>query len=144
MIELAFERRFFGLGRSQVVLAAQHVEIAVSGLQDQVLLGRRELQGGLFVDFLGGLELEPAIGAEQRLRQGGLVGMSIAVGRARRLIERRTHLGNIGAAREVRQQPGAGLGHDFLLRAILSDGSGEVGVVVDRFLINADQVRLGR
>ena len=144
LIELAFERGFFGLGRGQVVLAAQHVEVAVGGLQDQVLLGRRELQRGLFVDVLGGLELEPAIGAEQRLRQGRLVRMSIAVGRGRRLIDRRAHVGNIGAAREVRQQPGAGLGHDFFLGAILGDGSGQVGVVVHRFLIDADQIGLGR
>jgi hypothetical protein len=41
-------------------------------LQDQVLLGGRELQRGLLVDVLGGLELEPAIGTEQRLRQRGL------------------------------------------------------------------------
>jgi hypothetical protein len=73
LVELALERGFLGLGRGQVVLAAQYVEVTVGGLQDQVLLGCRELQRGLLIDVLGGLELEPAIGTEQRLRQRGLV-----------------------------------------------------------------------
>ena len=144
LIELAFERGFFGLGRGQVVLGAQHVEVAVGGLQDQVLLGRRELQRSLFVDVLGGLELEPAIGTEQRLRQGRLIRMGIAVGGGRRLIDRGAHVGQFGAAREVGQQAGAGLGHDFFLCAVLGDGGGEVGVVVHRFLVDADQIGFGR
>jgi len=80
LIELTFERGFFGLGRGQVVLAAQHVEVAFSALQDQVLLGGRQLQSGLLVDVLRRLILEPAIGAEQRLREGRLIGMRAAVG----------------------------------------------------------------
>ena len=144
LIELAFERGFFGLGRGQVVLGAQHVEVAFGGLQNQVLLGRRELQRGLFIDVLGGLKLEPAIGAEQRLRQSRLIRMSIAVGGGRRLIDRGAHVGHFGAAREVRQQPGAGLGHDFFLGAVLGAGGSQVGVVVHRFLVDADQIGLGR
>ncbi|MNL30973.1 hypothetical protein D3C87_1527400 [compost metagenome] len=108
------------------------------------MLGRRELQGGLFVDVLGGLELEPAIGTEQWLRQGCLVGMRIAVGSGRRLIDRRANAGDIRATRQIGQQPGAGLRYDFFLRAILGDGCGEVGVVVHRLLIDADQIVLCR
>ena len=144
LIELTFERRFFSLGRSQIVLAAQHVEVAFGALQDQVLLGGRELQRGLFVDVFGCLILEPAIGAEQRLREGRLVGMRAAVGDGRRLVDRGAHVSNFGATGQVRQQTGAGLRHHFFLRAILGAGRREVGVVVDRFLIDADQIGFGR
>ena len=144
LIELALEGGFFGLGRGQVVLAAQHVEVVFCRLQNQVLLGRRELQRRLFVDVLGGLILEPAIGAEQWLGQGRLIGVGAAVGNGRRLIDIGTHVGDLGAAGEVRQQAGAGLGHDFFLGAVLGPGRGQVGVVVHRFLIDADQVGVGR
>ena len=143
LVELALERRFFCLGRGQVVLAAQHVEIVFGTLQDQVLLGRRELQGGLFVDVFGCLELEPAVSAEQWLGQGRLIGMSAAVGRRRRLVELGAHVGHFGAAGDIRQQPGTGLGHDFFLCAVLGAGGGQVGVVVHGFLVDADQVGLG-
>jgi hypothetical protein len=102
------------------------------------------LQCVLLIDALGGLELEPAIGTEQRLRQGRLIRMGVAVGGGRRLIERGAHAGHFGAAREIGQQAGAGLGHDFFLSAILGDGGGEVGVIVLRFLVHADQIVLGR
>lgn len=144
LIELAFECGFLGFGRGQVVLGAQNVEIASGGLQNQVLLGRRELQCSLFVDVLGGLELKPAIGTEQWLSQCRLIGMSVTVGGGRRLIKRSAHAGHFGAAREIGQQAGAGLGHDFFLGTILGDGGGEVGVIVLRFLVDADQIVFGR
>ncbi|MNG18456.1 hypothetical protein D3C84_1025240 [compost metagenome] len=113
-------------------------------MQDQVLLGRRELQGGLLIDVLGGLELEPAIGTKQRLSQRCLIGIGATVGNGRRLIDIGAHVGQLGATGNIRQQPGASLGHDFFLRAVLGAGGGQVGVVVHRFLVDADQIGLGR
>ena len=55
LIQLAIEGRFFGLGRGQVVLGAQHREIGFGTLQDQVLFGRRQLQCRLLANRLGGL-----------------------------------------------------------------------------------------
>ena len=48
-----------------------------------------------------------------------------------------------GAGRQVRQQTGAGLGHHFFLCAVLGAGGSQVGVVVHRFLVDADQVGFG-
>ena len=144
LVELTFERRFFSLGRGQIVLAAQHIEVAFGRLQDQVLLGRRQLQRGLFVDVLGGLVLEPAIGAEQWLRQRRLIGVRAAVGNGRGLVDRGAHVGDFGATGQVRQETGAGLRHHLFLRTVLGAGCRKVGVVVDRFLVDADQIGFGR
>ena len=143
LVELALEGIFFGLGRRQVVLGAQHGEVALGTLQNQVLLGGRQLQRGLLVNGLGGLQLEPAVGTEQRLAQGGPPGVGVTVGRGGRLVDLGTYVIAVGAGRQIRQQTCAGLGHYFFLRAVLRTGSGQVGVVVRRFLIDADQVGIG-
>ncbi|MNZ61086.1 hypothetical protein D3C78_791710 [compost metagenome] len=70
LVQLTLESGFFGFGRGQVVLGAQHREIVLGSLQDQVLLSGRQLQRRLFVDRFGSLQLEPAIGTEHRLGQG--------------------------------------------------------------------------
>ena len=143
LVELALEGVFFGFGRRQVVLGTQHGEVAFGALQNQVLLGGRQLQRGLLVDGVGGLQLEPAVGAKQRLAQGGPPGVGVTVGRGGRLVDLGTHVVAIGAGGQVRQQACASLGHHFFLRAVLGTGSGQVGVVVRRFLIDADQVGVG-
>ncbi|MNJ49808.1 hypothetical protein D3C77_450590 [compost metagenome] len=144
LVKLALEGRFFGLGRGQGVLGAQHGEVVFRSLQDQVLFGGRQLQGRLFVDSLGGLQLEPAIGTKDRLGQGRLPGIAAAVGGNRRAVELGTGVQHIGTGRQVRQQAGAGLRYHFLACAIVGAGCGEVGVVVHSFLVDADQVGLCR
>ncbi len=73
LVELSLEGCLFGLDRCQVVLGLQHREISLGALQDQILLGDRVFQRRLLADRLRRLQLEPAIGTEQRLAQGGLV-----------------------------------------------------------------------
>ena len=144
LVQLALEGRFFSFGRGQVVLGAKHGEVVLGSLQDQVLLGGRQFQRGLFVDGLGGLQLEPAVGTEDWLRQGGAPGVAAAVGGDRRLVELGPGVHHLGTGREVGEQAGAGLGHHFAAGAIVGTGGGQVGVVVDRFLVDADQVGLHR
>ncbi len=140
LVQLALEGRFLGLGSRQVVLGAQYREVILRGLQDQVLLGSRQLQGCLFVHRFGGLQLEPAIRAEDRLREGRAPGIAAAVGGSRRLVDLGAGIEHLGTSREVWQQAGTGLRHDFFLSAIIGTGGCKIGVVVDRFLINTDQV----
>ncbi|MNH18146.1 hypothetical protein D3C79_778430 [compost metagenome] len=144
LVELALERRFFGLGRGQGVLGTQHGEIIFGALQNQVLLGCRQLQGCLLVDRFGGLQLEPAVRAEHRLRQGRLPGIAAAVGGHRRAVDLGAVAHHLGAGREVWQQAGTGLGHHFLLGAVVGAGGRQVGVIVHGFLIDTDQVGLRR
>ncbi|MCY1518056.1 hypothetical protein D9M68_527620 [compost metagenome] len=143
LVELALERRFLGLGRGQVVLGAQHGEVVFGGLQDQVLLGRGELQGGLLGGGFGGLQLEPAVGAEDRLAQGRLVGDAAAREGLGGLVQLGTGVVGRGAAVDLWQQPGTGLGYDLAHRVIVGAGGGEVGVVVDGVLVDGHEVRLG-
>lgn len=113
-------------------------------MQNQVLLGGRELQHGLLVDVLGGLELEPAVGAKDRLTQGRPIYGAAAIDHCRRFIDLGTGVVHIGTAGNIRQQACAGLGHDFFLRIVVGACGGEIRIVVDRFLIDADQTGLGR
>ena len=101
------------------------------------------MQRSLFVDGFGGLQLEPAVGAEQRLAQGRTPGMRVAVGGGGRGVDLGARIVDIGTGRQVGQQAGAGLGHHFFLRTVLGAGGGQVGVVVHRFLVDADQVGSG-
>ncbi|MNC50593.1 hypothetical protein D3C75_998400 [compost metagenome] len=140
MIQLTLERRFFSLARRQAILGAQHGKVILRALQYDILLGRRQLQGCLLVHCFGGLQLEPAVGAEHRLCQGRLPGNAAAGGSQRRVVELGPRIERIGAAGEVWQQAGTGLGHDFLLRGVIVLCRSQVGVVVDGFLENADQV----
>ena len=78
LIQLTLERGFFGLGRGQRVLGAQDLEVVLRALQNEVLFGRGKLQRRLLVDGLGGLQLEPAIRAEDGLAQCCLVGRAAA------------------------------------------------------------------
>ena len=142
LVELALEGSFFGFGSGQVVLGAQHGEVALRGLQDQVLFSGRQLQCRLFVDRFGSLQLEPAVRAEDRLRQGGAPGIAAAVGGGRGLVQLGAGVHHLGASRQVGQQPGAGLWHHFAAGAVIGAGGGQVGVVVHRFLVDADQVGL--
>ncbi|MNN16801.1 hypothetical protein D3C81_1299530 [compost metagenome] len=142
LVQLALECGFLGLGRGQVVLGAKHGEVVLRALQDQVLLGSRQLQRRLFVDRLGRLQLEPTVSAEDRLRQGRAPGIAAAVAGGRRLVELGAGVQHLGIGRQVRQQSGAGLRHHFAAGAIIGAGRGQVGVVVHRLLVNADQVGL--
>ncbi len=144
LVELALERGFLRLGRGQVVLGAQHGKVALGRLQDEVLLSGRQLQGGLFVDRLGGLQLEPAVGAENGLRQGCTPGVAAAVGGNRRLVQLGAGIHHLGPGRQVRQQAGAGLRYHLTACAVVGACCCQVGVVVDRFLVHADQVGLDR
>ncbi|MNC58222.1 hypothetical protein D3C75_1079360 [compost metagenome] len=114
------------------------------GLQDEVLLGGRQLQRRLLVDGLGGLQLEPAVGTEHRLRQGRTPRIATAVGGNRGLVELGAGIHHFGTRRQVGQQPGTGLRHHFATSAIIGAGRSKIGVVVDRFLVDADQVSLDR
>ncbi|MCY1410732.1 hypothetical protein D9M71_261050 [compost metagenome] len=143
LVELALECRFFGLGRGQVVLGAQHGEIGFGGLQNQVLLGRGEVQGGLLGAELGSLQLEPAVGAEDRLAQGRLVGDAAAGKGVGGGVQLGPGVAGRGAAVDLRQQAGTGLGHGLALRFIVGASGGEVGVVVDSVLVDGHEVRLG-
>ncbi|MNF62776.1 hypothetical protein D3C84_444610 [compost metagenome] len=143
LVELTLEGRFFGLGGRQVVLGAQYGEVGFGGLQDQVLLGRGELQGGLLGGGLGGLQLEPAVGAEDRLAQGRLVGDAAAREGVGGLVQLGTGVVARGAAVDLGQQPGTSLGYDLAHRVIVGAGGGEVGVVVDGVLVDGHEVRLG-
>ncbi|MCY1176062.1 hypothetical protein D9M73_163230 [compost metagenome] len=140
LIQLTLERRFFSLARRQAILGAQHGKVILRALQYDILLGRRQLQGCLLVHCFGGLQLEPAVGAEHRLCQGRLPGNAAAGGSQRRVVELGPRIERIGAAGEVWQQAGTGLGHDFLLRGVVGAGCGEVGVVVHSLLVDADQI----
>ncbi|MNJ17215.1 hypothetical protein D3C77_114920 [compost metagenome] len=140
LVQLAFERGFFRFGRCQVVLSTQDGEIVLGTLQDQVLLCGRQLQRSLFVDGLGGLQLEPAIGAKDRLSQGRRPGITAAVGGNRWIVDFGPGIQHLGTGREIWQQAGTGLGYHFLLCAIVGAGGGEVGVVVHGLLVNADQI----
>lgn len=144
LVQLALEGGFLGLAGGQVVLGAEHREVGLGAAQDQVLLGRGEFQPGLVAGFLGGLPLEPAVGAEQWLAEGGLDDLAVALDGRRTLVEGDPGVSDAGAGAELRQQAGAGLGHHFLARQVVGLGGGEVGVVVDGFLVDADQVGLGR
>ncbi len=78
LIELALERGFLGLHRRQVVLRAQHGEVGLGALQDQVLLGDGVFDCGLLAHGFRSLELEPAVGTEDRLAQRRLIGGATA------------------------------------------------------------------
>ncbi|MNJ55093.1 hypothetical protein D3C77_505670 [compost metagenome] len=140
LVQLTLESGFFGFGRGQVVLGAQHREIVLGSLQDQVLLSGRQLQRRLFVDRFGSLQLEPAIGTEHRLGQGCRPGIAAAVGGSRWFIELGPGALHLGTGRKVWQQAGTGLRYHFLLRAVVGAGCGEVGVVVHSLLVDADQI----
>ena len=144
LVQLALERRFLGLGRGQGVLGAQYGEVGFGALQNQVLLGGRELQGVLLIGGLGCLELVPAVGTEQRLAQIGAIGQAAA--RAVDVTVAGVHLGigihAVGAGRQIRQQTGPGLRHHFLDRRVVGTCGGEVGVVLHRFVVDGDQIGL--
>ncbi len=78
LVELALERGFLGLHRRQVVLRAQHGEVGLGALQDQVLLGDGVFDCGLLAHGFRSLELEPAVGTEDRLAQRRLIGGATA------------------------------------------------------------------
>ncbi|MNP05119.1 hypothetical protein D3C76_970630 [compost metagenome] len=140
LIQLALEGGFFCLGGGQVVLGAEDGEVVLRGLQDQVLLGRRQLQCCLFVDCFGGLQLEPAISAEDRLSQGRAPGVAAAIGRHGRLVQLGAGVHHLGTGRQVWQQPGAGLRHHFAACPVIGACCSQVGVVVHCFLVDADQI----
>ncbi|MNG98487.1 hypothetical protein D3C79_576300 [compost metagenome] len=142
LVQLALEGSFLGLGRGQVVLGTEHGEVILRGLQDQVLFGSRQLQRRLFVDRLGRLQLEPAVSAEDRLRQGRAPGIAAAVAGGRWFVQLGAGVQHLGTGRQVRQQPGASLWHHFAAGAVIGAGRSQVSVIVDRFLIDADQVGL--
>ncbi|KPW87851.1 Unknown protein sequence [Pseudomonas syringae pv. cerasicola] len=144
LIELAFERCLLGLGRGQIVLGAQHAEIALCRLQDQVLLGSRQLECRLLVARLGGLQLEPAVGTEDRLAQGGLIDVTSTGGHGSWLVDTGAGIVALCAAGNVRQQPGAGLRYGFLAGIVIGAGCRKVGIVVHRLLIDIQQTCLGR
>ncbi len=143
LIELALERRFFRLRRGQIVLRAEYGKIVLGALQNKILLGGRELQDGLLVDVLRGFELEPAVSAEDRLTQRRAINRSTAADDGRGLVDRCAGVIDVGATGDVRQQAGACLRHDFLLRVVAGAGCRQVGVIVDRFLIHTDQTGPG-
>ncbi len=142
LVQLPLERRFLGLQCGEVVLRAQHGEVGLRALQDQVLFGDGVFQRRLLADGLGGFELEPAIGAEQRLAQRCLVGGAAARQRARAQmsVDIRFSVAQFCAGAEIGQQPGTCLRYHLLARAELRTGGREVGVVVDRMLVDADQI----
>ncbi|MNN11550.1 hypothetical protein D3C81_1245110 [compost metagenome] len=98
----------------------------------------------MLVDRFGGLQLEPAVRAEHRLRQGRGPGVAAAVGGGRGAVYLGTAVHHLGAGREVRQQAGTGLRHHFLLGAVVGAGGRQVGVIVHGFLVDTDQVGLRR
>ncbi len=89
------------------------------------------------------MQLEPAVGAEQRLAEHGLVGRATAreVAVAQAGVHVRFGIAELGAGAQVRQEAGACLRNDFLGGTELRAGRGEIGIVVDRLLVDADQVR---
>src|SRR5690606_24296959 len=112
-------------------------------VEDQLLFGNRQFQRGLLADGFSGLQLEPAVGAEDRLAQGGLVqraaaraGHGAGVG-----VDLAAAVGNAGGQGNVRQQAGAGLGHHFTASFDVRDGGRDVGTVHRRQLVYGHQVR---
>ena len=140
LVQLALERGFFGTGRGQVVLGPQYREVALGGFQNQILLGRRQFQRGLLVDRLGRLQLEPAIRAEQRLGQGRAPAVAAAGTGDGGLVELGAGALGFGASRQVRQQAGPGLRHHLAASAVVGPRRGQVGIVVHRLTVDADQV----
>ncbi len=103
LVQLPLERRFLGLQCGEVVLRTQHGEVGLRALQDQILFGDGVFQCRLLADGLGGLELEPAVGAEQRLAQRCLVGGAAARQRARAQmgVDIRFVVAQLGAGAEI-------------------------------------------
>ena len=153
LVQLAVQRLFLGAGGGQGVLGTQGAEIALGGLQDELLLGGGELQLGLLGGGLGSLELEPAIGAEQRLAEGGLDQLAAAIAavattldaQRRIVLELQTGMGvvELGAEPDLRQQAGARLGHRLALGAEAGAFGGEIGVVVQRLAVDVEQAIAG-
>ena len=140
LIQLTLECSLFGPGRGQVVLRTQHAEVGFGTLQDQVLLGRRQLQCGLLTGRFGGLQLEPAISAEQRLTEIGLVDQTTARTGGARRVDFRTCIAIVGPGRQVGQQTGTRLRHDFATRLVIGTRGGDIGVVISSLPVNADQI----
>ena len=143
LIQLALERGFFGLGRGQVVLGAQHGEVGFGALQNQGLLAGRELQRSLFVAGFGRLQLEPAVSTEQGLAKVGLIDHAAARGSVGWRVDLGATVAQVGTCGKVGQQASAGLGHHFTQGLVVGARGGEVGVVGGGFLVNRNQVGLG-
>jgi len=134
--ELLGDGAVLRIGERHVVLREEHVEIRLRHAQDQVLLRAGESRLGLDHLLLRLVDGDPALQAEDRLRERDRVGLGgeVAVGRA-------VALGVVaedrGAAREERQVGRSSLRQLLQARHVLRarglvDGIAHLRVAVDR------------
>ncbi len=138
--ELLRDRALLGVGKGDVVLREQHVEVGLRHAHDQVLAGRRERRLGLH-DLLFRLrDRDPVLHPEEGLRERQVVAARGVIEVVRPVALVVVPVGP-GRARDVGQVPRARLRQALDVRLVLGTGRLVDGVARERVAVDADQVR---